>query len=186
MYYEGSIMNKMKAIYLRNEEILYFISNNSGLIVRPAFSSSEFEPFYNDSKWWFNGVPFSSIKAIIENPLNNRLKKNKYKEKDVLWARELWAQTETGNVIYKADHPDFKINWNTPAKMSMDKARIFFKVKSVNLVRIHDLKIEENKESFIANWNKSLKSKYIDMYRWSLNPWVWAYEVEKINVNWIK
>lgn len=179
-------MDKMKSMYLNVDEIHYIINETENKILRPAFSASEFNPFYNDSKWWYNGKAYNSVADIINDPNNNKLKKNKYNPKDIIWIKEGWLQSPNGQITYKADYPNSDKKWNTPAKMSMDKARIFIRIKDVKINRIQDVKLSGDETTFANIWNKNLKPRQVDSYRWGNNPWVWEYDFERIEVNWLK
>ncbi len=105
--------------------------------------------------------------------------------------------------IYKADFQDGKVDWKWKPSIHMPKtaARIFLRVTDVRAERLRDISIKEMiKEGvkvdditttqgvieyravnrFEELWNSVIEKKDLDKYGFDANPWVFAYEFERI------
>lgn len=135
---------------------------------------------------------------------------------DILWVRETWCKNENPNspnyggyeyyADYEGTHCQSLIKWRSPIFMPREAARLFLKVKTVRVERLHDITendarnegvkdpydyqepsyynqphvrgMEINKSAFAGLWD-NLNAKR--GYSWETNPWVWAIEFERIN-----
>jgi hypothetical protein len=140
----------------------------------------------------------------------------RYAAGDVLWVREAWCKNENPNspnyggyeyyADYEGAHCQSLIKWRSPIFMPREAARLFLKVKTVRVERLHDITendarnegvkdpydyqepsyynqphvrgMEINKSAFAGLWD-SLNAKR--GYGWDTNPLVWVYEFEKFN-----
>jgi hypothetical protein len=137
--------------------------------------------------------------------------KPKYQPGDILWVRESWCENR-GKYFYKADNicngctedgiclpegvakhitcelcedRDGYIKWRSPMFMPREAARIFLRVKTVRVERLHeitdaDILAEgfECREDFIVLWNILNEKRG---HGWNKNDWVYAYTFEKIS-----
>lgn len=109
-----------------------------------------------------------------------------------------------------ANSEDANEPWKPSIFMPKEAARIFLKVKDVHMERLQAITDEnyekeglENfckkcsalfsdcdtclndegiKGDFIELWNSTIKKSDLDRYGWNANPWVWAIEFEKIDL----
>jgi hypothetical protein len=140
----------------------------------------------------------------------------RYAAGDILWVREAWCKNENPNspnyggyeyyADYEGAHCQSLIKWRSPIFMPREAARLFLKVKTVRVERLHDITendarnegvkdpydyqepsyynqphvrgMEINKSAFAGLWD-SLNAKR--GYGWDTNPLVWVYEFEKFN-----
>lgn len=128
-------------------------------------------------------------------------------EGDILWVRETWGKLTECNVyppyepeeerfIYRADigDPDhFQAKWHPSIHMPKEAARIFLRVKDVQVERLKDIcdKYEYGPDhpvakegfkytcDFIATWENTIKPSDRDRHGWEANPWVWVIEFER-------
>jgi hypothetical protein len=144
------------------------------------------------------------------------VKRPRYEAGDILWVREAWCKNENPNspnyggyeyyADYEGAHCQSLIKWRSPIFMPREAARLFLKVKTVRVERLHDITendarnegvkdpydyqepsyynqphvrgMEINKSAFAGLWD-SLNAKR--GYGWDTNPLVWVYEFEKFN-----
>lgn len=178
---------------------------------------------YPDGRTWHKLLPF------IE-------KKPPFKKGNILYVRETWCKgrIECGEepdgreALYisqctgEDDYIPYEyaksreigmddVKWKPSIHMPKEAARIFLKVKSVNVERLQNItkdqildegtnrkKIvsyidqmpEETEEFVIAAfrlawselWDSTIKKQDLDTYDWDANPWVWVIEFERIEV----
>lgn len=124
---------------------------------------------------------------------------------EILYVRETWAvwsRTEgtAPKIHYKADGECLKdVKWRPSIHMPRDAARLFLRVKSVNVERLQEISaqglieeglfsIEEFRVGMIRDkflefeqlWNSTLKPADRALYSWNANPWVWVIEFDRI------
>ncbi len=128
---------------------------------------------------------------------------------DILWVRETFAKLINGHnekfFSYYADDPtqaDYIENWQgwkPSIHMPFEAARIFLRIKSVRIERLHDISDSDvMAEGAQDNWftfseltsspNKGwavqafarLWAKINGSESWEANPWVWVVEFERI------
>ena len=110
-----------------------------------------------------------------------------------------------GCYVYKTDiHSDMQdmFKWHPSIHMPKEAARIFLRVMDVRPERLQDITdvgaekegaqpnnpcdydVQQwpNKEHFKKIWNSTIKKSDLDFYGWDANPWVWAIEFEKLEV----
>lgn len=125
---------------------------------------------------------------------------------DILYVRETFKRNmdgysgiDFGGYIYKADcRSNFKDNynpWHPSIHMPKEAARIFLKVTNVRVERLDEMTIEDcEKEGvfcghngdiflFMDLWNSTIKKSDLDRYGLDANPWVYAIEFERIEVD---
>jgi|SRR5690606_32859049 hypothetical protein len=123
---------------------------------------------------------------------------------DILWVRETWQDLQCFDYnmkgfAYKADEhsskhaKEYKIRWKPSIFMPKEAARIFLKITNVRVERLQDISIEDVcSEGLSSNlmehdaccelsdkW-ESLWCKINGADSWESNPWVWAYDFEKV------
>jgi len=129
-----------------------------------------------------------------------------YKVGDVFWVRETFYKTVAeelnGAFFYKADVDKlgWTFKWKPSLFMPKEACRIFLKIKSIKVERLHDISEEDAiaegvnclhpfyedylekasffhlaSESFITLWKKINKKE-----SWNHNPFVFVYEFEQI------
>ena len=133
--------------------------------------------------------------------------KSKYKVDDILYVKETfnlsgeeWGIANPLNIEYRADNTKSSHKWFSSNIMRMEYSRIFLKVTNVRVEKIQDISLEDMlkeginhkksynygdivktytqvKREFINNWNSTAK----DRYKWEDNPYVFVYELERIN-----
>ncbi len=129
-----------------------------------------------------------------------------YQPGDILWVRETWCKHQeyynNGADVFPEPHFIYKADgvkadkWKPSIHMPREAARIFLRVKTVRVERLQDITEEDAiaegmsktlvdgvvfisaKGKFHVFWD-SLNIKR--GYGWDTNPWVWVYELEKIN-----
>lgn len=131
---------------------------------------------------------------------------------DILWVRETWCQGKDahaimfdpeplpGDYLYKADfkeEPDKDIvKWRPSVHMPREAARIFLRVKNVQLERLQDISGDDARaEGFEPVLDNdgivvvSAKGKFRALwdgintkrgYGWDTNPWVWVIVFERV------
>ena len=120
-----------------------------------------------------------------------------YQPGDVLWVHEMWAQVnesvgmglKTKKIIYRANYSDIEAEgwkWRPSIHMPREAARIFLRVTSVRVERLHgmtedDVRCEgfENPGDFIRLWDNTIKPADRERYGWAANPWVWVIKFER-------
>ena len=108
-----------------------------------------------------NWTGYVSDGAVIYGSNNIPAAKAKYKQGDILWVRETWANpsdaeihndADAGMYLYKADYPLLPAapgKWRPSIFMPKDAARIFLRVKNVRAERLQDISNEDAiKEGF--------------------------------------
>lgn len=131
---------------------------------------------------------------------------------DVLWAREAWYK-DAGRYMYRANYNkdekfyrngrEVEIRWRPSIHMPKEAARIFLRVKEVQVERLQDIKnyecVDEGavkkpnitkrgdlvlhnryREEFAQLWDTTIKPEDLGKYGWDANPWVWVIEFERI------
>jgi hypothetical protein len=133
---------------------------------------------------------------------------------DVLWVRETYLNfnsiDETPNYTYKADHPNFNINfasgekWKPSIHMPKRASRIWLKITNVKVQRLQDISAEDAiKEGIKKHNHRRLGEMWYDyiylggcqdpitsfaslwcsingLDSWYKNPWIWVIEFERI------
>lgn len=143
--------------------------------------------------------------------------KTPYHPGDILYVRETWCKGKidcgeepdgrdalyvsqcTGDESYI--HKEYVLRhgvgaddviWKPSIHMPKEAARIFLRVKGVNVERLKDISPEQAVcegttetfpplavDEFRDLWNSTIKKEDLDQYGWEANPWVWAIEFER-------
>ena len=159
--------------------------------------------FYNDSDIFYGANGSRHIDAIYF--------KAPYKVGDVLYVRETWNEVTNG-YIYKATNEPVMVNgykidfrWRPSIHMPKAAARIFLRVTSVRVERLHDMTVEDchkegvniatssitdgetlkrnhdfSLEKFETLWDSTIKHDQLKYYGWESNPYVWVIEFERV------
>ena len=123
---------------------------------------------------------------------------------DILYVRETWAQVnesigmglKTKKIIYRANYSDIEAEgwkWHPSIHMPREAARIFMRVKNVEVQRLQemvlaDVLLEGIKEAddyyetwdrWHSTWDSTIKPTDRDRYGWKANPWVWVIRFER-------
>ena len=126
-----------------------------------------------------------------------------------LWVREAWAQTLSGDYIYKAnyceEHPPMGLrgNWKPSIHMPKEAARIFLEISEIRVERLHDISECDSLAEGIDYKDYGDYQRYFDYQNhlfsfasliwsfrslwksingeesWDSNPWVWVVSFEK-------
>jgi hypothetical protein len=126
----------------------------------------------------------------------------KYRKGDYLYVRETWASDPAGFCIHKVgyrepitgldgvDYLGKEIRWRPSIHMEKETARIFLRVTDVRVERLQDITEKQavkegaSKIGGVLNfkmiWESTLKNKDKHKYGWNANPFVWAYEFERV------
>jgi len=104
------------------------------------------------------------------------------------------------------------LRWRPSIHMPKEASRIFLKVTGVGVERIHDMYVDDAINegawgnntpclpfsmlyaehptascnaiaSFAHIWDSTVDKKDMDKYGWNVNPWVWVYEFERVNID---
>ena len=160
--------------------------------------------------------PDDACAEVAEFPVKSR-----YKPGNILWVRETWAKLNhnykpdyNGNIfVYKADHitgndgPDI-IKWRSPIYMPREAARLFLKVKNIQLERLQYITEDDAEAEGAIDWicQQHNNGTWIDNamrgaacakpkrafallwnsiyekrgFGWDQNPWVWVIEFERV------
>jgi hypothetical protein len=133
---------------------------------------------------------------------------------DVLWVRETYLNfnsvDETPNYIYKADHPNFHVNfasgerWKPSIHMPKSACRIWLKITNVRVERLQKISEQDAMIEGVEILNVPAWKDYIDSFgycesayesfktlwqsinseeSWNDNPWVWVIEFEQVNID---
>lgn len=143
---------------------------------------------------------------------------------DILWVREAFTDTRKfpcyegedneGIYVYKADKPDEQhtsFTWTPSIHMPREAARIFLRVKSVRVERLHDITEADAKAEGMERTNEGLADTEYKIYTaknwwdenpinsfkslwhsingaesWNLNPFVWVVEFERLSDKEVK
>lgn len=136
--------------------------------------------------------------------------KSAYKVGDILYVRETFCKWINGKYYFKADPiPVDKgvredVKWKPALHMPKEAARIFPRVTGVRVQRLWDISpndcIAEGVytpcvvigghteycncvDKFSELWNFTIKKVDIEKYGWDVNPFVWVYEFERVEVD---
>lgn len=167
----------------------------------------------NPDDWRFIGLQNGFAHFESETGLWIEKVKNPF-SKDFIWVRETWSKmTDSGEwfYIYRtsdswSDAPDdAEIRWKPSIHMPFDACRLWLKVKSVTVERLHDITEEQAQKEgvmstgaisfgkpFRAYVNYQHEGHYYDNAlnsfeslwqaingNWDLNPFVWVIEFER-------
>ena len=156
--------------------------------------------------------PDDACAEVAEFPVKSR-----YKPGDVLWVREAWCKNENPNspnyggyeyyADYEGAHCQSLIKWRSPIHMPRKAARIFLKVKNIQVERLQDITEEDAEAEGAIDWicqqhnngtwiDNAMRgaacakpkrafallwnSIYEKHFGWDQNPWVWVIEFEKV------
>ena len=114
-----------------------------------------------------------------------------YKPGDILYVRETWCKGSLDygkeQYYYRADNLTFHCRWNPSIHMPKAAARIWLKVKEIRVERLQDIDDDgvvaeglQIGDPYDELWNSTIKKKkYLPLYGWDANPWVWAIGFER-------
>lgn len=173
---------------------------------RVAFQGENLRPFRNKdypNGWWFLGRAYKSLDDFLHDP---QRPKCRYEKGDILWVRETWYK-DAGRYQYRADYGEnerfyqggneIAMHWHPSIHMPKEAARIFLRVKRVEVERLQDITAEDciregveeaalsvvgeefTKGIFSAIWDSTIKKADLPYYGWDANPWVWSIEFER-------
>lgn len=157
-----------------------------------------------------------SARGIYEDGYGEKFYKLPYQPGDILYVRETWSwcpcwdcghdsesgctetpssrfyneeKREYGCYGFKASFADNEQpfdRWHPSIHMPKEAARIFLRVTSVRVERLHgmtedDVRCEgfENPGDFIRLWDNTIKPADRERYGWAANPWVWVIKFER-------
>ena len=175
----------------------------------------EFSRPDNPDAWWFRGRMYRSFDDALCSP-QGVMSLCKYRPGDILYVRETWSwcpcwdcghdsesgctetpssrfyneeKREYGCYGFKASFADNEQpfdRWHPSIHMPKEAARIFLRVTSVRVERLHgmtedDVRCEgfENPGDFIRLWDNTIKPADRERYGWAANPWVWVIKFER-------
>jgi hypothetical protein len=105
---------------------------------------------------------------------------------DLLWVRETWAKNEKGEIVFKADTPDYPTKWKSPIFLFKQDARIWLRVLAVKLHYLCEIKESDareegfgNGQEFIDYWDKMYAKK--PEYQSMNSPLVWVVRFEWVD-----
>lgn len=131
-----------------------------------------------------------------------------YKLNDILYVRETWTDwgcykceayecygsCHLRKYLYKADGVIDEEKWRPSIHMPREAARIFLRVKSVRVERLHDMELEDfiaegvsgvdelnYRFNFDVLWDSTIKKDQLEYYGYNANPYVWVIEFEEIS-----
>ena len=118
----------------------------------------------------------------------NSIYKSPYEIGDLLWVCEAWAEHwyrgEFEHYRYKADgiHPEDHVTWKPSIHMPREVARLFLFVKNIRVEKLHVISEKDavaegfrDIEQFRWRWDEIYAKRGLG---WTLNPWVWVFELE--------
>lgn len=156
---------------------------------------------FDDKKAGFKILPFFHCNIKIP-----------YSRNDILYVRETWgiyteSYMDADYVLYRADYPDNAKTydfdgvicdlpkWRPSIHMPKEAARIFLRVTDVRVERLQNITNDEAIREgftefptepaivgFVEEWDETVKKADLDKYGWDANPWVWAIEFERLEV----
>ena len=143
---------------------------------------------------------------------SNLFVKPPYRPGDILYVREAFSECKEG-YAYRADNQHSEgWGWRPSIHMPREAARIFLRVKTVQVDRLQDITAEQAAdegqkeccgftmcggaygcnlcEAFSENsikwfekvWNSTIKPADRALYGWEANPWVWVIKFERISM----
>ena len=114
-----------------------------------------------------------------------------YKPGDILYVRETWCKGSLDygkeQYYYRADNLTFHCRWNPSIHMPKAAARIWLRITDVKVERLQDIDDDgvvaeglQIGDPYDELWNSTIKKKkYLPLYGWDPNPWVWAIGFER-------
>lgn len=125
-----------------------------------------------------------------------------YHTDDILYVRETWSPVlvKPRRYLYKVgckEAENLPIKWYPSIHMPKEAARIFLKVKGVQVERLQEIDINGIRNEGLSSmavhvgdmsialeewnllWNSTIKKSDLDRYGWEANPWVWVIEFER-------
>lgn len=121
---------------------------------------------------------------------------------DVLWVRESWCKAtvyQSNNPVelfsYKATRKlPIETKWKPCIHMPKTACRIFLKIKSIRVERLHDISEADaiaegiTLENLSGDWDHPPTAEFQNLWKkingsdsWDANPWVWVIEFEQIS-----
>lgn len=153
------------------------------------------EPYAKGNKWFYDE------QTKVDESQTHELK-SRHQSGDFLYVRETFNSDWCDHTIYKADGGSAKEagysaepKWHPSIHMPKEAARIFLRVTGVKVERLQDITEEQAKAegakaygrnncsgtsariAFAEIWDKTVSEK---QYEFFSNPWVWAYEFERL------
>ena len=160
----------------------------------------------------YNNIVFDVLDVDFNGDFTeSKTQEPPYKVGDVLYVRETWNEVTNG-YIYKATNEPVMVNgykislrWRPSIHMPKAAARIFLRVTSVRVERLHDMTVEDchkegvniatssitdgetlkrnhdfSLEKFETLWDSTIKHDQLKYYGWESNPYVWVIEFERV------
>ena len=176
----------------------------------------------NDGFRWKGASYGTDLPPTIKGASYNFRCAAPYQPGDILYVRETWCKgriefgeepdgrevpyisqcTGEDDYIHKECAMSWDIGmedviWKPSIHMPKEAARIFLRVKSVNVERLQDVQFEQVVcEGIIATfpplavdefrdlWDSTIKKADIDQYGWVANPYVWVIDFERVEVKY--
>lgn len=171
----------MKPILFNTEMVRAILEGRKTVTRRPVKPQPEGKPVpMTKSGCWPGYFAIQGTDKVIRLP---------FLPGDILWVRETWAKDPFGDrYIYPTEVPGAGQKWRPSIHMPREAARIFLRVKDVQVKRLRDFEdmpVEcegcANFIQFITLWDRTLKPADRPVYGWDANPWVWAISFERIS-----
>ena len=191
----------MKPILFNTDMVKAILEGRKTFTRRAAFPEKDLREFprpNNPDAWWYRGREYRSFRdAFIDCK-----SKCKYRKGDILYVRETWGlyHQEPNFYVYKADStpgdefdrdPGWK--WRPAIHMPKEAARIFLRIKTIQLNRLRDMVLAdvlcegiteaedyyETWDRWHAAWDSTIPLADRDRYGWAADPWVWVISFEQ-------
>ena len=180
-------------------------------VVKPQPQESETNPHRLTSGCYYFDVPSKRFPGDLDRIVGPYWPP--YQPGDILWVRESWQfipcidcrlyvhggcvdtpvtyedkdSIGEGCFVYRADYPEpQRVYWKPSIHMPREAARIFLRVKGVEVERLQDIDdagvTAEGLEIgcyFDELWDSTIKPKDRAAYGWGANPWVWVIQFER-------
>lgn len=192
----------MKPILFNTQMVRAIQKGQKTVTRRIAFEQTNIRRFHSNEYpdgWWFLGRVYRKWDDMLREP-QGVLSFAKYKAGDILYVRETWAEMPYG-IVYRAEDAfpegwDIDDRWKPSIHMPKEAARIFLRVKEARVERLNSMEEEDaiaegfpdlgvDADSpllrFSVLWDKTISRKDIGKFDWAANPWIFAYEFERIS-----
>lgn len=135
----------MKPILFNTEMVRAILEERKSVTRRAALKSDELRSFpcsaYPDG-WWFRGRVYASKEKAMCS-VEGVMRLCEYRQGDILWVRETWAEMPYG-IVYRADGEepegwDQDDRWRPSIHMPKKAARLFLRVTDVRVELLQDI-----------------------------------------------
>ncbi len=205
----------MKGIVLKPWEVEAFLQKRKSRVTRVIklkYGNTHHEMFTNK-----HGTRLIEIQNEVEGETFGRNPDGKYwvklrgyiepkapyKVGDILFVKEKWCNVNKPEIdpeyayfadtLGSEDYDPSEWEWRSSIHMPFEAARIFLRVNTVNVERLHNIGGPGQHDAFLKEgitykFGQSPFNAFLNQWNrdhpnciYAMNPWVWVYEVEQIS-----